>query len=67
MLLNMADYKKKKQINELLARQRTPLYVNTKTGKISGNDFGDNMIKVKDKINNIMNIINSIKTVEAMK
>ncbi len=65
-IVDLASFRKKKDVADELARGRQPLYISHQTGKISGSDkssakdrpdFGDRLERIRsslDKINRLM-------------
>lgn len=69
-IINILEWKKKKHLDELLARGRTPLYVSHATGKITGPgtdnaDFGTRLERIRVSLDKINRLMASIKEMNA--
>ena len=75
-VVDLAAFKKKREVAEELARGRSPLYVSHLTGKVTGGpqpdgsqapDFGDRLQRIRsslDKINRLMSELKRMSSSE---
>lgn len=69
-VVDMASFRKKKTMDQELARDRKPLYVSHLTGKITGNpegkgtepgDFGDRLQRIRSSLEKINRLMSELK------
>jgi len=69
-ILNLCDFRKKKEIDTDIAPGRTPLYVSHLNGKVTGNpnfkrpsneDFGDRLQRIRHSLEKINSLMNELK------
>jgi hypothetical protein len=72
-IINLEQFKRKKEIDQDLARGRTPLYVSHATGKITGSkddtkpgeDFADRLTRIRTSLDKINRLMNELKRMSA--
>lgn len=75
-IVDLASFRKKKEVGDEFARGRKPLYVSHLTGKVTGSphmktpespDFGDRLTRIRsslDKINRLMSELKKMSSSE---
>ncbi len=70
-VIDLAQFKQKKEMESQLARGRRPLYVDSKEGRVSGQtqadkaDFSDRLSKIRGSLDRINQLMTEIKKLSA--